>query len=400
MSKNTSPYKKGETVEVKGDQIGGGNTWALYWFRGTIVQITKRKGRQTYNVKMQDPTRFNQKRLIVKNLEPRYLRRMIATKISPIAKGKKRSPRGTGGAAFVEAGAEGSVCESWADTLAREAAEREALRGTIKKKKRKKKSPKSADGKSFKIEGKYKRGVNIRRKVEEVKTDEFHLMNRDKLLFGDVLFQTGDKIRYREQVYDLKRLRIYKERPVLILENKDDGVRRAEVKDCKIEKSVDALAAEVDEAEKKKSEVDGTEDDDKKEEGGKEKNKTDENVEDDNVEEGNLTRQNSLEVLEKALNNEREDEKTADDIPAGSNVKPKIDALPTLEILSLDSLPDEPPDEVVRLDSIEHLEEDGLDLGKHRKLGSVDSALPQKDFEEKLAEDHKERISVIQLSSV
>jgi len=250
--KATGPtFKKGQVVEVKGDQIGGGTTWALYWFRGKVIRVTKKKGGVTYDVKMLDPTRFNQKSLTVKDLQQRYVRSGIVAEKKTIGKQRNKSPRKSKGAgAYAEAGAEGSVCESWEDTLAREEAERAAMKGMIKRRKKKTGIPeedeedeKSGTGEQ-KFDGKYRKGVDIRTKVAEVKTDEFHLIDRNKLQFGDQMFQTGDKILYREQVYDLKRLRIYKERPVLILENKTDGIRRAEVKDCKVEKSIDVIIAE------------------------------------------------------------------------------------------------------------------------------------------------------------
>jgi len=260
MAKNnaTGPiFKRGQIVEVKGDQIGGGTTWALYWFRGKVLQVTKKKSRVTYNIKMLDPTRFNQKSLTVRDIESRYVRSGILAKKHTIDKNKKnQSPRKKGAGAYAEAGAEGSVCESWEDTLAREAAERAALSGAIKKRKKKKSGiaedeEEEQTGGEQKFDGKYRKGVDIRTKVAEVKTDEFHLIDRNKLRYGDQMFQTGDKILYRDQVYDLKRLRIYKERPVLILENKTDGIRRAEVADCKIEKSIDVIIAEQDAAQKK-----------------------------------------------------------------------------------------------------------------------------------------------------
>lgn len=259
MSKKgaTGPiFKRGQLVEVKGDQIGGGTTWALYWFRGKVLQVNKKKGRVTYNVKMLDPTRFNQKSLTVKDLQQRYVRSGIVAKKHTIDKQRKnQSPRKKGAGQYAEAGSEGSVCESWEDTLAREAAEKDALSGIIRKKRKKKGIPEEDEddeGKTgdVKFDGKYRKGVDIRTKVAEVKTEEFHLIDRNKLQYGDLMFQTGDKILYREQIYDLRRLRIYKERPVLILENKKDGIRRAEVKDCKIEKSIDDIVAEEEAAQK------------------------------------------------------------------------------------------------------------------------------------------------------
>jgi len=267
MSKYGGPievFKKGQTVEVKGDQIGGGITWALYWFRGKVAQVNKKRGKSTYNVKMLDPTRFNQKSLTVRDLHPRYMRSLAVEKNHTVNK-KNNSPRkyGTSGV-FAEAGSEGSVCESWEDTLKREAAEKAALKGAIKKRKRKKKGiPEDEEAEEdgeveYEVktgfDEKYKKGVDIRRKVDEIKTDTFHLIDRNKLLFGDVLFQTGDKIFYREQVYDLRRIRMYKERPVLILENQNDGIRRAEVKDCEVDKSVDVIRDEIEEAKKKAAE--------------------------------------------------------------------------------------------------------------------------------------------------
>jgi len=257
MAKNnaTGPiFKRGQIVEVKGDQIGGGTTWALYWFRGKVLQVNKKKSRVYYNIKMLDPTRFNQKSLTVRDIESRYVRSGIVAKKQTINKNKKNSPRKKGAGAYAEAGAEGSVCESWEETLAREAAERAAMSGAIKKRKKKKSGiPEEEEeqaGGEHKFDGKYRKGVDVRRKVAEVKTDDFHLIDRNKLKFGDQLFQTGDKIFYRDQVYDLRRLRIYKDRPVLILENKTDGIRRAEVADCKIEKSVDDIIAEQENAQK------------------------------------------------------------------------------------------------------------------------------------------------------
>jgi len=305
MAKNnaTGPiFKRGQIVEVKGDQIGGGTTWALYWFRGKVLQVNKKKSRVYYNIKMLDPTRFNQKSLTVRDIESRYVRSGIIAKKQTISKNKKnQSPRKKGAAAYAEAGAEGSVCESWEETLAREAAERAALSGAIKKRKKKKSGiPEEEEeqaGGEHKFDGKYRKGVDVRRKVAEVKTDEFHLIDRNKLKYGDQLFQTGDKIFYRDQVYDLRRLRIYKDRPVLILENKTDGIRRAEVGDCKIEKSVDDIIAEEEAAQKeadaeKEKATAGKEAADEKQQGSEDQKISDENAEkgeDDAKEEGPLS---------------------------------------------------------------------------------------------------------------
>merc|ERR1711920_82932 len=87
-------------------------------------------------------------------------------------------------------------------------------------------------------------GVDIRKKIEAIQTEEFHLMDRNTLNYGDALFKKGDEVKYRDQIYELIRIRMYKERPVLMLENRRDGLRRAEVKDCTVERSIDDINAE------------------------------------------------------------------------------------------------------------------------------------------------------------
>jgi len=299
--KATGPiFKRGQIVEVQGDQIAGGTTWALYWFRGKVLQVNKNKGRVTYNVKMLDPTRFNQKSLTVKGLQQRHVRSGVIAKSQSIDKNRKKSPRKKGAGQYAEAGAEGSVCESWEDTLAREAAEKAALSGAIKKRKKKKGIPEDEEeekaGGDLKLDQKYRKGVDIRTKVAEVKTEEFHLIDRNKLKYGDQIFQTGDKIFYREQVYDLKRLRIYKERPVLILENKKDGIRRAEVKDCKIEKSIDVIIAEEEAAKKEADSQKEAADKATAEEADEKKDAGDE---DEKINDGNAAAQDGDDVKEK-----------------------------------------------------------------------------------------------------
>jgi len=246
-------FKKGQVVEVKGDQVAGGSAWALYWFRGKITQVNKKGRKATYNIKMEDPTRFGQKKLIVKNLEARYVRSGEAQKKVAIGKQKKREKKK--GKAYGAAGAEGSVCESWEDTLARERKEQEAL-GIVPETIEEIKSPEDSqvdvaqpkeDEEIDELAGlddKYRKGVDIRKKIEEIKTEEFHLMDRKTLRYCDTLFKKGDEVKYRDQLYEVKRIRMYKERPVLMLENRRDGLRRAECKDCKVEKSVDDIIAE------------------------------------------------------------------------------------------------------------------------------------------------------------
>jgi len=242
-------FKKGTIVEVKGDQVAGGSAYALYWFRGKVVQV--KKGRKvTYNIKMEDPTRFGQKKLIVKNLEARYVRSGEAQKKKTIGKGKKREKKKA--TAYTAAGAEGSVCESWEQTLARERAEQEAL-GIVPDAPEESKIPEAAevmgeikeeDDELDGLDEKYRKGVDIRKKIEAIRTEEFHLLDRKTLKYGDALFKKGDEVKYRDQIYELKRIRMYKERPVLMLENRRDGLRRAEVKDCVVERSIDDINAE------------------------------------------------------------------------------------------------------------------------------------------------------------
>jgi len=245
-------FKKGQVVEVKGDQVAGGSAWELYWFRGKVTQVHKKGRKATYNIKMEDPTRFGQKKLIVKNLEQRYVRSGEAQKKVAIGKKKKREKKK--GGAYGAAGSEGSVCESWEQTLARERKEQEAL--GIVPEANEIKSPEDSqvgvtqpkdDEEIDELAGlddKYRKGVDIRYKIEEIKTEDFHLMDRKTLRYGDTIFKKGDQVKFRDQLYEVKRIRMYKERPVLMLENRRDGLRRAECKDCKVEKSVDDIRAE------------------------------------------------------------------------------------------------------------------------------------------------------------
>jgi len=250
-------FKKGTIVEVKGDQVAGGSTWELYWFRGKVAQVNKKGKRVTYNVKMEDPTRFGQKKLVVKNLEARYVRSGEAQKKVTIGKQKKKEKKKT---AYTAAGAEGSVCESWEETLARERAEQQAMGIAVPSPAEEKKIPENAevdeenkeDDELLGLDKKYRKGVDIRKKIEAIQTDEFHLMDRNTLRYGDAVFKKGDEVKYRTQIYELKRIRMYKERPVLMLENRRDGLRRAEVKDCKVEKSIDEIKAEKEAAERSK----------------------------------------------------------------------------------------------------------------------------------------------------
>jgi len=250
----TKLFKKGQIVEVKGDQVAGGSTWALYWFRGKITQVNRKGRKATYNVKMEDPTRFGQKKLIVKNLPPRYVRSGEAKKKVAIGKNQKKREKKKSGA-YGAAGAEGSVCESWEETLARERKEQEAMgiipetveENAVQENNKVEDPTSKADDEFDELEGldeKYRKGVDIRKKIEEIKTEEFHLMDRNTLRYGDSLFKKGDEVKYRDQIYEVKRIRMYKERPVLMLENRRDGLRRAECKDCKVEKSVDDIRAE------------------------------------------------------------------------------------------------------------------------------------------------------------
>jgi len=255
-------FKKGTIVEVKGDQVAGGSTYALYWFRGKVTQVKKKGRKVTYNIKMEDPTRFGQSKLIVKNLEARYVRSGESPKKKTIGKQKKKNRKKA--TAYTAAGAEGSVCESWEQTLARERAEQKALGNAPDAVEENKGENKNSEDTrtigEMKVENndlselneKYRLGVDIRTKIEAIKTQEFHLMDRNTLSYGDALFKKGDEVKYRDEIYVLKRIRMYKERPVLMLENRRDGLRRAEVKDCTVERSIDDINAEKEAAEKLK----------------------------------------------------------------------------------------------------------------------------------------------------
>jgi len=263
MSKNrTGPstiFKKGAVVEVKGDQVAGGSAWELYWFRGKVTQVNKKGKKVTYNVKMEDPTRFGQKKLIVQRLESRYVRSGEQKKKVTIGKQKRKEKKKT---AYTAAGAEGSVCESWEQTLARERAEQKAMGIEVPDVVEETKIPENAevvgeskDDEDDELGGlhqKYRVGVDIRKKIDAIQTEEFHLMDRTTLKYGDAVFKKGDEIKYRTQIYELKRIRMYKERPVLMLENRRDGLRRAEVKDCKVERSIDDIKAEQEAAKRLK----------------------------------------------------------------------------------------------------------------------------------------------------
>jgi len=243
-------FKKGTIVEVKGDQVAGGSTYALYWFRGKVTQVKKKGKKVRYNIKMEDPTRFGQSKLIVQNLEARYVRSGESQKKKTIGKQNKRNRKKA--TAYTAAGTENSVCESWEQTLARERAEQKAL-GNVPDAAEENKNPqdteiieeiKEEDNELGGLSEKYRKGVDIRKKIEAIQTKEFHLMDRNTLSYGDALFKKGDEVKYRDQIYELKRIRMYKERPVLMLENRRDGLRRAEVKDCTVERSIDDINAE------------------------------------------------------------------------------------------------------------------------------------------------------------
>jgi len=67
-------YKRGQAVEVMGNEVAGGSAYRGRWFGGKVKKVEKRGAKVLYDVLMDDPTRFGKKVLVAKGIPGRCIR--------------------------------------------------------------------------------------------------------------------------------------------------------------------------------------------------------------------------------------------------------------------------------------------------------------------------------------
>merc|ERR1719232_138995 len=65
---------------------------------------------------------------------------------------------------------------------------------------------------------KYVKGSDIRRKIDVQEGDGWKLLDRYTLEFGDKVFKAKQQVKWKDEVYDLQRIRMVKGNPVLMID--------------------------------------------------------------------------------------------------------------------------------------------------------------------------------------